>query len=254
MSFCHLLILAFFFRGQWVALSPLVVLAALWLLWRRPEDQGARFIWYVSLACLMFFIIKAASSEVLVNWSAPVYLGFLVLLAGQVARMSNPLRGLWVLGVVLYLLVAFLVLLFPGLADLPDHQGALKKLRAWREPIAQLAGEAGKVDFVLAPDYRLASELYFYWPKPTRVYLWGNPDRRFTQYDIWPGPEWEKGKTGLFVGEREYPMDVVSDAFGYCRRLDPVPALTRSGKVVRTFYPIRCGRFTAPPRSLPDAY
>jgi hypothetical protein len=49
-------------------------------------------------------------------------------------------------------------------------------------------------------------------------------------------------------------MDVVSGAFGYCQRLAPVPALTRNGKVVRALYPIRCGRFTAPPRKPPEDY
>jgi undecaprenyl-diphosphatase len=242
-----------FLLGQWLALSPLVVLAALWLLWRRPKDSGARLIWYVSLACLLFFVFKAANARVLINWPAPVYLGFLVLLAGLVAQLSKPMRGLLILGVISSLVLVF-IMLFPTLVGLSEHQGGLKKLRVWREPVTQLAKQAGKVDFVLAPDYRLASELAFYWPQSTEVYLWGNPDRRFSQYDIWPGPEQEKGKTGLFVGEREFPMDVVSGAFGFCQRLEPVPVLTRNGKAVRTFYPIRCGRFTAPPRRLPDDY
>ncbi|MGD8589956.1 MAG: glycosyltransferase family 39 protein [Chromatiales bacterium] len=242
-----------FLLGQWLALSPLVVVAAVWLLWRRPEDQGARFIWYVSLACVLFFIIKAVNSRVLINWAAPAYLGFLILLAGRLAELTKPLRGIVIIGLVSSMLLMF-AMLFPTLVGFSEHQGGLKKLRAWRDPVTQLAILSGKVDFLLAPDYRLASELAFYWPQSTPVYLWGNDDRRFTQYDIWPGPQQEKGKTGLFVGEREYPMDVVSGAFGYCRRLAPISAKTRNGKVVRTLYPIRCGRFNAPPRERPDVY
>jgi hypothetical protein len=202
---------------------------------------------------VLFFIIKAVNSRVLINWAAPAYLGFLVLLAGRLAELTKPLRGIVIIGLVSSVLLVF-AMLFPSLVGLPEHKGGLKKLRAWREPVTQLAILSGKTDFLLAPDYRLASELAFYWPRPTRVYLWGNEERRFTQYDIWPGPEQEKGKSGLFVGEREYPMDVVSGAFGFCQRLAPISAKTRNGKVVRTLYPIRCGRFTAPPRKLPDDY
>jgi undecaprenyl-diphosphatase len=239
--------------GQWLALSPLVVLAAIWLLWRRPPQPAARIIWYVSLGCLVFFILKSASARVLINWAAPVYLGFLVLLAGRLERLTVPLRGLVVVGVLSSMLMVT-VMLFPALVGLPEHQGGLKKLRAWRDPIGQLAASAGKVDFLLAPDYRLASELSFYWPTETRVYLWGNPDRRFNQYDIWPGPEQEEGRAGLFIAENEFPMEAVSSAFGYCQRLSPVSALTRHDKVVRTLYPIRCGRFKAPQRLIPDNY
>jgi hypothetical protein len=202
---------------------------------------------------VLFFIIKAVNSRVLINWAAPAYLGFLILLAGRLAELTKPLRGIVIIGLVSSMLLMF-AMLFPTLVGFSEHQGGLKKLRAWRDPVTQLAILSGKVDFLLAPDYRLASELAFYWPQSTPVYLWGNDDRRFTQYDIWPGPQQEEGKTGLFVGEREYPMDVVSGAFGYCRRLAPISAKTRNGKVVRTLYPIRCGRFNAPPRERPDVY
>jgi undecaprenyl-diphosphatase len=242
-----------FLLGQWLALSPLVVLAALWLLWRRPAQPGARIIWYVSLGCLVFFMIKAASAEILINWAAPVYLGFLVLLAGRLEGLSKPLSGMLILGVMSSMLLVF-VILFPATVGLPEHQGGLKKLRAWREPINQLAVGAGEVDFLLAPDYRLASELYFYWPEDTPVYLWGNPGRRFNQYDIWPGPDQEVGRSGLFVAEKRFPMEVVAGAFGYCQRLTPVSAMTADDKVVRTLYPIRCVRFTAPPRKVPTVY
>jgi undecaprenyl-diphosphatase len=243
-----------FLLGQWLALSPLVALVALVLLWRRPAQAAARIVWYVSLGCLVFFLFKAVSARILINWPAPVYIGFLVLLAGHIGGLSKSLKGLlW--GGILFSVVIVFIGLAPTLVGLPDHQGGLKKLRAWRLPVSELARQAGQVDFLLAPDYRLASELAFYWPSQTPVYLWGNPGRRFNQYDIWPGPEEEQaGRKGLFVSTDAHRLEALSDVFNFCIQLPEVEAVTRDGGVVRTFYPVRCGGFKGKQRFVPDHY
>ena len=243
-----------FLLGQWLALSPLVVLVALVLLWKRPAQAAARIVWYVSLGCVVFFLFKAASSRILINWPAPVYIGFMVLLAGHIGELSKSLKGLlW--GGFLFSAVIVCIGLAPTLVGLPDHQGGLKKLRAWQVPVAQLARQAGQVDFLLAPDYRLASELAFYWPRELPVYLWGNQGRRFNQYDIWPGPEQEQaGKTGLFVSTGGHELEALSKVFNYCRQLPKVEAVTRDGGVVRSLYPVRCGGFKGQERFVPDHY
>ncbi len=242
-----------FLLGQWLALSPLVVIVAISLLWRRPADAGRRLIWAVSLGCVCFFLFKAASARILINWAAPVYIGFMVLLAGHIMDLSKAMRRLFYAGLV-FSMVLVVVAISPSMFGLAEHKGGLKKLRAWQVPVAHLADIAGSVDFLLVPDYRLASELAFYWPGGIRTYLWGNPGRRFSQYDIWPGPETAQGLTGLYVSTNGYRMEAVSEAFNFCVKLPPVEALTRDGGVVRTFYPVRCGGFEKTERFIPGRY
>ena len=242
-----------FLLGQWLALSPLVVLVALWRLWRRPVQPGARLLWSVSLGCLVFFLFKAASAPILINWAGPVYIGFIVLLAGQIEQLTRPQRGLFLTGQAVS--VAMLLLaLFPAWFGLSESRSGLKKLRAWKVPVHQLAEMAGPVDFLLAPDYRLASELWFYWPEPVRAYLWGNPGRRFNQYDLWPGAETQRGGTGLFVSEHTDRLEWVSADFEHCEALAPVRALTRDGGVVRTLSAVRCAGFAPKNQFRPGKY
>ena len=242
-----------FLLGQIGALSPLVVLVAVLRLWRRPRLEDQRLIWLISLGCLAFFLIKAMNGRILVNWPAPVYIGFIVLLAGQIEDLSQNLRRVFFGGLALSLLL-LVAALTPRLLWLPEHNGVLKKLRAWQAPVAQLAEQAGAVDFLLVPDYRLASELWFYWPDEIRVYMWGNPGRRFNQYDIWPGPETERGGTGLYVTTNGYHMAAVSEHFDYCVKLPAVEAVAGDGGIARTLYPVRCGGFKPVDRSIPDTY
>ena len=61
-----------------------------------------------------------------------------------------------------------------------------------------------------------------------------------SQYDLWPGPEREAGRTGLFVSLRPKAPETLDRAFSACTALAPLPAKTRDGKPVRTFYAWRC--------------
>ena len=242
-----------FLLGQVLALSPLVVLVGVTLLWRRPAERGGRIIWVITIGCVLFFLFKAASARILINWAAPVYIGFLVLLAGHIVNLTRAKRLLFYTGMA-FSLASVTIALFPSTFGLSEHKGGLKKLRAWQAPVTQLANAAGEVDFLLVSDYRLASELAFYWPGEIRVYLWGNPWRRFNQYDIWSGPGGERGGTGLYVTSNGYLLAAVSEAFDYCVELPRIDALTRQGDRVRSFYPIRCGGFKPTTRWIPEKY
>ncbi len=242
-----------FLLGQWLALSPLVVLVAISLLWRRPAEAGGRIIWMLSIGCLVFFLFKAASARILINWAAPVYIGFMILLAGRIEVLSKGMRRTFYAGLV-FSIALVAVALAPALFGLAEHKVGLKKLRVWQAPVNQLADLAGDVNFLLVPDYRLAAELTFYWPEQINAYLWGNPGRRFSQYDLWPGPETEQGKTGLYVSTKSYQMALVSESFNFCVNLPQVKAVTRDGGVARTLYPIRCGGFKETERFVPERY
>jgi undecaprenyl-diphosphatase len=241
-----------FLLGQWVMLSPLVVLAALPAV-RRPVDAGGRFIWTVSLGCLLFFLIKAASAEILLNWAGPVYIGFLVLFAGHIDRLSRWLRGLFYAGLTLSLVMLALVM-SPASFSLPEANWGLKKLRAWREPVAQLAQLAGPVDYIMAPEYRLASELHFYWPEPVNVYVLGASHLRFTQYDIWPGLDQEQGANGLYISNYAGRPAYLERSFERCDPLPPVEARARDGAVARVFHAFRCQGYKPGTQPRPGKY
>lgn len=242
-----------FFLGQWLALSPLVVLVALSVLWRKPKAEDARLIWIISLGCLIFFMFKAFSATILVNWAGAVYIGFLVLFAGRIKGLSRWMRRVFTSGLLLNLLL-FALVLFPASFGLPEQKSILKKLRAWEEPVAQLAESAGAVDFLLVPNYRLASELHYYWPTKTRVYLSEGIRRRFNQYDIWPGSEREEGRTGLYVWTSSVTPSWVFKKFARCEAMPTVEALTSSGALMRTLYAYRCEGYRPTARSKPKQY
>jgi undecaprenyl-diphosphatase len=248
-----LLRLGEFLLGQWMALSPLVVAVAVWRLWRRPEQAAGRLLWSISLGCLIFFGIKAFSGSLNINWPAPIYIGFILLLAGQIESLSKLQRRLFLSGhAVSVLLLVFTF--FPALFGFAESRIGLKKLRAWQEPVQQLAEQAGHVDYLMVPNYHLASELWFYWPEAVRVYLWGDPQRRFNQFDIWPGVQVERGGTSLYVSDRSDMLQRVAADFDHCNELPPVPCLTRDGGVVRTLLAMRCEGFRPTEQISPKTY
>jgi len=208
-------------------------------LWRAPAGHGPRLLWAVSVATLGLNALKAAWSKVQMNWPTPGYLGLVLLLGARAPGLSRPgrntLRATMVLGLALTVLAHF-----PGTAGLRGARDPFAEMKAWRAPLAELAERAGPIDFLLAPRYTLASELAFYWPGRPPVYLAGESGRRMSQYDLWPGPEREAGRTGLFVSLRPKPPETLDRAFSACTALAPLPAKTRDGKPVRTFYAWRC--------------
>lgn len=228
-----------FLVGQILALSPLVVIVTVAVLRRVPGHTGERFLWLFGLTGLAFFSYKSYGSSVLLNWPAPVYVAFIVLLSGYIPHLGTVQRKLFYGGIgisIVMLTVALNVREITG--DMT--RDPLIKLRYWRASIEQVAGKAGQVQFLLTDTYPLASELAFYWPKRLPVYLTGNPARRFNQFDLWPGIEREVGHGGLFVSTSPEVPEQLATAFRHCRPLDPVVVLAADGNRVRTLYSQMC--------------
>ncbi|MGF1529136.1 MAG: hypothetical protein ACFCBW_20485, partial [Candidatus Competibacterales bacterium] len=133
---------------------------------------------------------------------------------------------------------------FPGLVGvqaMPFHA-----LMGWRGGVMALAVRAPEAQFILTDRYTHVGPLAFYWPKPIPVYLVG-AKRRFAHYDLWPGPEVEVGRPGLYVATRPEPPPELASAFAHCQALEPVANRAPNGVVVRTFYPHRCRDYRAIP-------
>ena len=228
---------------QIFALSPLVVLAAASVLWRKPASEQQRFLWYSSLFLLGFFLIKAFSAKVQLNWAAPSYIGFLILFAGQLPNLARVKRAFVYVGVFISLTM-IAIGHFPYSFGLASQQDPFRKMRAWQAPVAtvQIAlEEAGKpIEFILTDSYTLAGELAFYWPTPMPVYITGNATRRYNQHDLWPGIEREAGRNGAYISTSTEPPPELLRAFTHCVLLPPVTAYAPDGAVLRTLYARHC--------------
>ncbi len=233
-----------FVGGQWLALSPLVALILLPIVARRPHHAAQRMLWVTAWLTLGFFLLKALSSKVQLNWPAPAYIGFLVLFAGHIPQLGMWQKRLMYAGFALYRLDV-LVTFFPHSFYLSAKQDSLRKMRYWREPVAQLAQQTpAKADFLWVTYYQLGAELAYYWPQRKTVYLTRSSQRRLNQFDVWPSIQREKGCDGVFVHTAVELPDDVNQAFAACSALPhPVPATAPDGTVIRTLYAWPCENY-----------
>ena len=242
-----------FLIGQWFALSPLIVVLAAIALWRRPQPPGQRLLWYVSCAGLAFFIFKAASDKVQLNWPSPVYIGFIVLFAGHIARFTvNRLRVLYGALAISGIMIA--VGTFSECFGLAGKQDPLRKLKYWSTPIHDIAAQVPDAQFVLTDTYRLAGELAFYWPERIAVYVTGNEERRFNQHDLWPSIDREAGRDGVYISQNANPPPQLEQAFEQCQPLAPVETTAADGTHVRTLYAYTCRGYQPIQWPIPQRY
>ena len=225
-----------FVIGQWAVLSPIVVAVALSVLWRQPETSDRRFLWWTALIVLAFFTYKSIGAKVQLNWPAPVYIGLIVLFAGQVRRLSPRWRGTLYTGIAFsFLLMA--PIFFPSAFGLPPDKDPLRIAKAWRQGVAQIQAVAPRTDFLFTHNYQIAAELAYYWPgKPLPVHIASFGQRRYNQHDLWPGLESEIGHDGLYVSTSTNLPEMFTKAFASCGDAQAVAAKNSEGKRVRTLY------------------
>jgi 4-amino-4-deoxy-L-arabinose transferase-like glycosyltransferase len=229
----------YFLLEQAAALSPLVVVVAVTVLWRMPADNGQRLLWGLSLGWIGFFFFKALTAKVEVNWPAPCYIGLVILFAGHVPALPRWKRRTLFSGFGLALALT-VIAYFPYRFGFSPRQDPFKDTKAWRVPIAALSRQTPPVDFILTPNYKVAAEVAFYWPRYLPMYVTGSADRRFNQHDLWPGIDREAGHDGLWVSTSPDAPGELTQAFAQCTPLPPVPAVTPDGSTLRTLYASHC--------------
>lgn len=241
-----------FIASQWLLLSPIIAVLGVAQLWRVSRQGKNRFLWWVCVGILAFFVAKAFLGKVQPNWAAPAYLGLLVLFAGRLATSVSSVQNWARIGVALSVVLIALVFFAPAVG-LDGRRDPLKELKHWREPIQQLALEAGDTEFLLTDRYRLASELAFYWPGNPPVFLTTEGRKRRAQFDLWPGPETQRGRNGVFVTDRDSLAEQAAEAFERCEPL--TQRSSGSGpRPVRTLRAWRCWNFGTADWKLPDAW
>ena len=132
---------------------------------------------------------------------------------------------------------------FPYSFGFTNRQDPFKDTKAWREPIAALSREVPSADFILTPNYKVAAEVAFYWPRYVPVYVAGSSDRRFNQHDLWPSIDREAGNDGIWVSTSPDSPEQLTQAFAQCTSLPPVPAITPDGNPLRIFYSSFCREY-----------
>jgi undecaprenyl-diphosphatase len=242
-----------FLAEQAGALSPLVVLVAASVLWRVPAEPGQRLLWGLSLGWIGFFFVKALTAKVQINWPAPCYIGLLILLAGHIAELPRWKRTTLFAGFGLALAV-MVIAYFPYAFGLNNRQDPFKDTRAWREPVRALSAEAPAADFLLTPNYKVAAEVAFYWPRTLPVYVAGSEERRFNQHDLWPSIDREARRDGLWISTSPDAPAELAQAFARCAALPPVNAVTPDGNTLRTFYILDCRDYRPIPWPRPQSY
>jgi len=232
----------YFLLEQSAALSPLVVLVAVTALWRMPADNGQRLLWGLSLGWIAFFFFKALTAKVQLNWPAPIYIGLVILFAGHIPVLPGWKRRM-LFGGFGFSAAAIVVIYFLYSFGFNAQQDPFKDAKRWREPVMALSQQAPPVDFILTPNYKVAAEVAFYWPRYVPMYVAGSADRRFNQHDLWPSIDREAGHDGLWVSTSpEAPAELVQ-AFAQCTPLPSVPAVTPDGSTLRTLYVRYCKRY-----------
>lgn len=242
-----------FLVEQIAALSPLVALVALSVLWRPPADTGKRLLWGLSLAWIAFFVFKALGAKVQVNWPAATYFSLLILFAGHVHRLARWQRRVMFAGFGLAVILMFIAY-FPYAVGLTNKQDPFKDTKAWRAPISALSAQSPPVDFILAANYKMAAETAFYWPTRLPVYVVNESGRRFNQHDLWPAIDREAGRNGLWVSASPAVPADLERAFANCTPLSPVNAVTPDGNTLRTLYARYCRDYRAIEWPMPTTY
>lgn len=232
-----------FLLGQWGALSPIVVIVALTVLWRCPHTVDRRFLWWTSLLVLAFFTFKAISAKVQLNWPAPAYIGLIVLFAGMVPSLSLGWRKALYAGIGCSL-VLMAPVFFPSTFGLPPDKDLLRITKAWRQTMAQIQAAAPRTDFLFTHNYQLAAELAYYWPgKRIPVHIASFGQRRYNQHDLWPGLESEVGHDGLYISNSTNLPEMFTKAFESCGEAQPVVVKGSEGRRIRALYFRVCRKY-----------
>lgn len=242
-----------FIAGQTLALSPLVVLVGVTLLWRWPRTLDERFLWGVSLVCVGFFLFKATGSKIQPNWPAPAYIGLGIILAGHLVHARVWQQRLVQLGMALSVLMLCLAL-FPRVLGLSEKQDPLRFAKGWQLAVTEVAARVPDAQFVLAATYHLAGEAAFYWPYAVPVYVVGDERRRRDQHDLWPGPAREVGRTGVFISQTGYVPPELARAFAHCDASFIVPIGRVGEGLYRQFHAVRCVGYRPITWPIPTAY
>ncbi len=232
-----------FIIGQWLALSPVVAVVAIRALWRRPENDAQRLLLSSTALVFLFFLYKAMSAKVQLNWPAPAYIGLLILFAGQIRHLGQGWHRTLISGLLVSLLL-LTIAFFPSLFGLGPDKDPFRITKAWRQTVTQIHARSPAIDFIFTHNYQLAAELAYYWPgQRLPVHILSLGQRRYNQHDLWPGIESENGHDGLYVATSAIQPALFTSAFDRCTTPQAIETRDRQGRMIRRLYISHCQNY-----------
>lgn len=253
-----------FVASQFLTASPFLAVGLLaavaWVVVRGLRSPGERPVW-TYLLCLWvplvaFYFVLSFNDTGEANWTAPAYVGGLLLTVAVWQRWMDQSRSArWLAWTGLGLSLAACIFLHAA-ALTPTGIRPLDKLFARTQAARDLALQASQLQqqhgatFLIANKYPTASLLAFYHPLQPQTYLARRPGLH-NQFSFWPDySDGFRGESALFITDsKEMPASLARD-FASVEFLTEIQARHR-GRAVRSFRVFLCHEFGAGPAFLP---
>jgi 4-amino-4-deoxy-L-arabinose transferase-like glycosyltransferase len=181
-----------FFGGQFGIYSPVFTALLFFFLIKDKlyfKDNKLFFITLSVAVTLLFFFYKSFYSRMMLNYTAPAYIGGTVLLAILITRYELKKTFIWGLGIALLLTIAARIAF---LFYLPYIQ---ERMYGNKEAVQLLATYAQKGDSFYSDHLTMAAYLKYYLPNHPETDV-AYPTR-YSQYDMWRKKYYLKN--GLFL-------------------------------------------------------
>ena len=163
------------------------------------------YLIYPTFLMIVFFVVKSFTGKIQLNWSIPIFLGLIPILA-------NVISGINFRAIVLSCLFLGPIFLLSnnGISSLVMSYDPLHPTRGWYNTYKNLFQEED-YDYLASEDYTLLSTAAYYQGDAQKLFLIKSSDRRLTHYDLWKIDLTLTDKI-LFVAysEKELPSDKVN--------------------------------------------
>jgi membrane-associated phospholipid phosphatase len=207
-------------------LNPIFFVGAIWAsiaLWKqKPRDPLQVYLFSMGAPLFLCYWLFTFHSRVFPNWIAPSVVPLFCLMVvwwGKYWPTEHRKIRPWCIGGLTVGWIAVLLLHRPDIisrlahVQLPINRDPTHRAHGWKDVAAVIGRERetllseGKPVFIIAGHYRLAGEISFYLPearaavndKPL-VYCPPTPVAE-NQLFFWPGYDWRKGESAIFVRE-----------------------------------------------------
>jgi 4-amino-4-deoxy-L-arabinose transferase-like glycosyltransferase len=201
-----------FVSEQFVVVSPLfmagIVVAAVALAWKQPEDERTGFLlsqYWPLYGVFMFFSLNKAGKA---NWPAPALITGIIFTVVFWREMTMR-RPAWRWGIATAFAIALamtMVLHDTELLHLPSKLDPLRRAQGWADFAAhvQRARVAHQAKVLIGNHYAQASMMAFYLPDRPVTYLPPEPYGT-SQFTLWPGYNLRPDTHALFVTDSMEP-------------------------------------------------